>query len=42
MQGDPGRQRRGARPPSRNGFFNHTNKKMVFLHGLLIVSENEF
>jgi len=37
-----GRQGRGASPPSHSGFFNHTNKKMVFLNGSLIVSGNEF
>lgn len=33
-------QEQGASPPSHSGIFSHTNKKMVFLHGSLIVSEN--
>lgn len=40
--GVPGRQRWGVSPPSPNGFFSHTDKKMALLHGSLIVSENEF
>lgn len=40
--GTPGRQGQGASPASCSGFSSHTNKKMVFLHGSLIVSENEF
>lgn len=37
--GGPGGQRRGASPPSHNGFFSHTSKKMVFHHDSLVVSE---